>query len=69
MTKINGKTAIKYSYQKKIKDNLLVVDEVYVFHNNDKMHSLNLSYVKSGASLWKPLFPKIIDSFTITNIR
>ena len=69
MALINGNTAIKYSYQKKINNKLSVVDEVYMFHNNDRMHSLSLSYVKSGENLWKPLFPKIINSFVITNIR
>jgi hypothetical protein len=69
MTKINGRTAIKYSYQKKISDDFCVVDEVYVFHNNDRMHTLSLSYNKSEENLWKPLFSKITDSFTITNVR
>ena len=51
MALINGNTAIKYSYQKKINNKLSVVDEVYMFHNNDRMHSLSLSYVKSGENL------------------
>lgn len=67
--KINGSTALKVSYLRKLNNNPFVVVNMYSFQNNDRTHRLILSYRQSDESSWKPLYGKILNSFTITNIR
>lgn len=67
--KINGRTALKVSYLRQLNDNPYVLVEMYSFQNNDRMHRLTLSYRQSDGNIWKPLFAKILNSFTITNVR
>lgn len=69
ITKVNGKTALKISYSRQLNDNPNVIVNVYSFQNNDRIHRLTLSYRKSDESTWKSLFAKILNSFTITNVR
>jgi hypothetical protein len=66
---INGRTALKISYLRQLNDNPYVVVNMYRFQNNDRLHSLTLSYRQSDETTWKPLFTKIANSFTITNVR
>lgn len=66
---INGRTALKISYLRQLGDNPYVVVNNYRFQNNDRLHSLTLSYRQSDESNWKPLFTNILNSFTITNVR
>ena len=67
--KINGRTALKVSYLRQLNDNPYVLVDMYSFQNNDRMHRLTLSYRQSDGNTWKPLFSKILNSFTITNVR
>lgn len=66
---INGKTALKISYLRQLNDKPYVVVNMYRFQNNDRLHSLTLSYRQSDETAWKPLFAKIANSFTISNVR
>jgi hypothetical protein len=69
IVKVNGKTALKISYLRKLKNNPNVMVNLYSFQNNDRMHRLTLSYRQLDESSWKPLYSKILNSFTIINIR
>jgi hypothetical protein len=66
---VNGKTALKISYLRQLNDNPYVIVNMYRFQNNDRLHSLILSCRQSDETTWKPLFEKIANSFTISNIR
>lgn len=66
---INGRTALKISYLRQLNDKPYVVVNMYRFQNNDRLHSLTLSYRQSDETTWKPLLTKIANSFTITNVR
>lgn len=69
ITKVNGRTALKISYLRQLNDNPYVVVNMYKFQNNDRLHTLTLSYRQSDETTWKPLFSQILNSFTITNVR
>lgn len=66
---INGRTALKISYLRQLNDNPYVVVDMYRFQNNDRLHSLTLSYRQTEETTWKPLLEKIANSFIITNVR
>ncbi|MFN8430546.1 MAG: hypothetical protein U0V04_11255 [Spirosomataceae bacterium] len=66
---INGRTTLKLSYLRQLDDKPYVVVNMYRFQNNDRFHSLTLSYIQSDEATWKPLLTKIANSFTITNVR
>ncbi len=67
--KVNGVTCIHISYKRQLNDKPFVLVHMYYFHNNDRMHSLTLSYRLSEADYWKADFATILKSFRITNIR
>jgi hypothetical protein len=69
VTTVNGKSCIKTSYVRQLENRPFVIVNVYRFQNNDRMHTLTLSYSQDDETTWKPLFSKILDSFRITNIR
>lgn len=66
---INGRTALKISYLRQLNDKPFVVVNMYRFQNNDRLHTLTLSYRQSDEATWKPLLTKIANSFIITNMR
>jgi len=66
---VNGRSAIKMSYLRDTKGRPEVEVSVYSFQNNDRMHSLTISYRKVDEKLWKPLMEEVLDSFVITNVR
>lgn len=67
---LNGKTALKSSLIRQLNENTPSVHvTTYQFQNNDRMHSLTLSYREKDAIQWKTPFQKIVNSFVITNIR
>lgn len=69
--KINQMCALHISYVRKsvnaIKPNVRV-DE-YQFFNDDRIHQLIMSYRINEEKIWKKDFEKILNSFTITNVR
>ena len=44
---INGRTTLKLSYVRQLDDKPYVVVNMYRFQNNDRFHSLTLSYIQS----------------------
>lgn len=67
--KINGLSCIHASFVRQLQNKPYVLVHIYYFHNNDRMHTLTLSYRISEANYWKVDFAKILKSFRITNIR
>jgi hypothetical protein len=66
---VNGMSCIHISYLRKIHENPEVLVHTYHFHNNDRMHTLTLSYRLSESDYWKTDFTTILKSFRISNIR
>jgi len=67
--KVNGMPCIHVSYRRQLGSNPIVLVNYFIFQNNDRMHSLTLSYRISEASIWKVNFDRILSSFRITNVR
>lgn len=67
--KVNGMSCIHISYKRQLLDKPLVLVNMYMFHNNDRMHTFTLSYRLSEEDYWKSDFITILNSFRITNIR
>ena len=57
------------SYKRQLQDKPFVLVNIYQFHNNDRMHTLILSYRVSECTEWKPTFENILKSYRITNIK
>lgn len=66
---VNGCKALKTAYVRQVGNNPPVYVEMYSFYNNDRLHTLTLSYRQKDEKLWKPLYAQILNSFKITNIR
>lgn len=69
LEKVNGISCIHISYKRQLQDKPFVLVHIYYFHNNDRMHSLTLSYRLSEVDYWKSDYATILKSFRITNIR
>ncbi len=69
VTTVNGKSCIKTSYVRQLENRPFVTVNIYRFQNNDRMHTLTLSYSQDDETTWKPLFSNILNSFRITNMR
>jgi len=69
LTTVNGRTAVKISYLRQLQENPPVYVTVYRFQNNDRMHSLTMSYRQQDASSWSDTYQKVLNSFMITNVR
>lgn len=67
--KVNGMSCIHISYKRQLNDNPFVLVNMYIFHNNDRMHTFTLSYRLSEANSWQSDFATILNSFRISNIR
>ena len=67
--KINGMPCIHVSYRRKLGSNPIVLVNYYIFQNNDRVHTLTLSYRVLEAVDWKTDFDRILTSFRITNIK
>lgn len=67
--KVNGMSCVHISYIRKLSTNPAVLVNLYVFHNNDRMHELTLSYRVDDSYYYKSDFEKILKSFRITNVR
>lgn len=63
---LNGKyNGFKISYVRQLGDKPPVYVELYQINNNDRVHSITLSYRLEDSSTWKPLFKKIAESILI----
>jgi hypothetical protein len=67
--KLNGMSCIHISYRRQLQDKPLVLVHMYIFHNNDRMHTFTLSYRLSEVDYWKSDYATILKSFRITNTR
>ena len=67
--KVNGLPCIHVSYRRQLGTNPVVLVNYYIFQNNDRMHSLTLSYRVSESGIWKTDFDRILTSFRITNVK
>jgi hypothetical protein len=67
--KVNGMPCMHVSYKRQLGTNPVVLVNYYIFQNNDRMHSLTLSYRVSETALWKTNFDRILTSFRITNVK
>ncbi len=66
---INGKQCLKVSCKRQLGSNPEVHVDLYRFQNNDRMHTLTISYRVSDTETVKPIFTKVFNSFKLTNIR
>jgi hypothetical protein len=64
--KVNGMFCIHISYRRQLQDNPLVLVHMYIFHNNDRIHTFTLSYRLSEVDYWKSDYATILKSFRIT---
>jgi len=67
--KVNGMSCIHISYRRQLQDKPLVLVHMYIFHNNDRMHTFTLSYRISEVDYWKSDYATVLKSFRITNTR
>lgn len=69
LEKVNGMSCIHISCKRQLQDKPFVLVHVYYFHNNDRIHSLTLSYRLSEGDYWKSDYSTVLKSFRLTNIR
>lgn len=62
---INGSSCLHLEYERQLENNPVVTVNSYIFFNNDKMHTLTLSYRKSDSEQWKDDFIEILNSLKI----
>lgn len=67
--RVNGMSCIHISYKRQLQDKPFVLVHMYVFHNNDRMHTFTLSYRLSEATYWQTDYVTILKSFKITNVK
>lgn len=65
LIKINGASCLHLRYERQLSSSPIVKVNSYIFFNNDKMHTLVLSYRKSDSDLWKEDIVKILNSLKI----
>jgi hypothetical protein len=66
---INGKQCLKVSYKRQLGSNPEVHVDLYRFQNNDRIHTLTISYRENDRETVKPIFAKVVNTFKLTNIR
>lgn len=66
---VNGSTALKTSFVRRLNENKPVLVTIYQFQNYDRMHSITFSCQEESTMKWKDRFMRVIESFKITNIR
>ncbi|MFT6443346.1 MAG: hypothetical protein ACJASM_002906 [Salibacteraceae bacterium] len=69
IVELNNMTAIRMSYKRQLKDQPHVMVEIFRIQNNDRMHSLTISYRENEKSLWGTIIERTKSSYRITNIK
>jgi hypothetical protein len=69
VVEINGMDAIKVSYTRRMRTEPLVLVDIYRFQNNDRMHSLTISYRLTEKDYWHASLTELLNSFRISNIN
>jgi hypothetical protein len=67
--KINGMSCIHLNFIRQFNENPNVLVNMYMFFNNDRVHTLTLSYRIKEKVYWESDFKAILKSFRITNIK
>jgi hypothetical protein len=67
--KVNGMSCFHVIYKRQMQSKPIVLVHLFMFHNNDRLHTFTLSYRLSESDYWKNDFSTIIKSIRITNIR
>lgn len=63
--KLNKYNALEVSYLRQLNDNPHVVVKMYLFNNNDRLHTITTSYRQNEEALWKPLLTKAVENIVI----
>jgi hypothetical protein len=66
---INGMLCYHMSWKRQFSNNPHVLVHMYIFQNNDRDHTITMSYRINDADIWKADFEKVLDSFRITNLK
>ncbi|MFM2194685.1 MAG: hypothetical protein RL092_285 [Bacteroidota bacterium] len=66
---INGMLCYHMSWKRQFSNNPYVMVNMYIFPNNDREHTITMSYRIEDAEIWKADFEKVLDSFRITNLK
>lgn len=67
--KVNGYSSLHIKYKRRLGDQPLVMVNMYVFMNNDRKHTVTLSYRINEESFWKTDLEKALASLRITYRR
>ncbi len=62
---VNKQKAIKISYERQLRNQPIVLVNMYVIPNKTKKHYITLSYRKKDRKVWQPLFQKTLSSFKV----
>lgn len=65
---LNNMPAIKISYKRQLKEEPHVIVQIFRIQNNDRMHSLTVSYRESEKALWENIITQTLNSFRVTEI-
>jgi len=63
---LNNMYGVLTTYDRQISNNPVVYVMMYQFQNNDRLHSITMSYRKEESEQWSTIFEKIIKSLNIT---
>lgn len=66
--KINNKSCLHLKYTRQLNEAPVVLVNTYIFYNNDRIHSLTLSYRQNQSSYWEKDFEQILNSLSINKI-
>lgn len=66
---VNGMSSILVSYKRQLGNNPEAIVQLYQLHNNDRMHSITLSYRITEKDKWEPLLKKVLKSIIINEIK
>lgn len=66
LDEINQMSFLRLKYERQLDSNPIVLVNTYIFYNNDKVHTLTMSYRKKESSYWKNDFQKILKSLEIS---
>ncbi len=65
--KVNDYSTIHVKYRRQLKDQPVVLVNMYLFGNYNRQHTLTLSYRENEASFWELDFQRVLKSFRVTN--
>lgn len=66
---INGFSCVHICYSRQLNNNPIVMVNEYLFYNNDRFHSLTMSYRVSETEYWKSDYEGVLKSVKINMIK